>query len=469
MLSLVAAASLFAAPFSATFAFGRTPPFTALEVSPNGDMVAANFYDDGIHGLQIFDLPQNRIVDTWEMEPGLEISKFYWKRDDLLVIGLVSYRNQMAAYWGLSGLITRAPGEDKIRSLFPDELNDIIDKDNVVAWLPDDPDHILVMYAEYLYTGNGVYKINLNDPSQHEVVMKPQTRIVGYVATQDGQIRGRAKVGSYGRLNWSLKKANGGWRNITRRMTNENTFFDVYGFPQDERYAYVGSNHETDTVALYLFDIQSGDFLEQIYHDPSSDLYGIVQRPSDGEVVGVKYADTRIRIRWLEQGEEESRTRLIERSLDADLADMITITPDETTAGYVVQAGSRPERVIIFDFDANSYTELPGQYPELEGVELARVISTSYKARDGLEIPAFVTLPPGINTLEEARDLPFVVLPHGGPNVRDFETFDWLSQFIAFRQHGVLQMNFRGSRGYGQAFMEQGNQAWGQAMQDDIT
>jgi len=102
-------------------------------------------------------------------------------------------------------------------------------------------------------------------------------------------------------------------------------------------------------------------------------------------------------------------------------------------------------------------------------VELAEQESTTYEARDGLNIPAFVTLPPGIKTLDEAKKLSFVVLPHGGPNARDFESFDWLAQFIAFRGHGVLQMNFRGSQGYGQEFMDQGDREWGQSMQDDVT
>jgi len=92
----------------------------------------------------------------------------------------------------------------------------------------------------------------------------------------------------------------------------------------------------------------------------------------------------------------------------------------------------------------------------------------SYTARDGLKIPAYLTLPAGL-TPEDTHNIPFVVLPHGGPNARDFKRFDWLTQLIVNQGYGVLQMNFRGSTGYGVAFRKAGDKQWGQAMQDDIT
>jgi dipeptidyl aminopeptidase/acylaminoacyl peptidase len=87
-----------------------------------------------------------------------------------------------------------------------------------------------------------------------------------------------------------------------------------------------------------------------------------------------------------------------------------------------------------------------------------------YKARDGLEIPAVLTLPAGL----EARALPVVVMPHGGPFARDSETWDWWAQFLADRGYAVVQPNYRGSAGYGTAFAEKGQGQWGLAMQDDL-
>ncbi|MEO1658019.1 MAG: prolyl oligopeptidase family serine peptidase [Pseudomonadota bacterium] len=469
MLGLMAAATMATAQFSATYAFGRQPQFTGIDISPNGEMIAVGYYDPGEQSIRIYDLARDEILDSWEVEDDSTKSVFFWKRDDLLVFGTQSLKSRKHIAYGVSTLETKTPGEPDFKPLYPGLLNAVLDKDNVLSRLSQDPDHIMVVYKPNLRSWAGVYKINLDDPSEHEEVIKPTAGALGYMSDGLGQIRGRIRVQQQGYLVWSLKKPNGGWRNVSRRIRNDEIIFEVYGFPKDLRYAYVGSNHETDTEALYLYDIQKGKFAEQLFHDPASDLYGIVQRVSDGELIGVKYADSRVRIHWLEDEEEKHRTELLRNALGADLVQLIAITPDEKTAAYSVLTGSRPAQMVVFDLESYHYYELPSQYPELDGVELGKVISTHYKARDGLEIPAFVTLPKGVRSLSEARNLQFVVLPHGGPHARDFESFDWLSQFLSWRGYGVLQMNFRGSSGYGQEFQEQGEREWGQAMQDDVT
>jgi dipeptidyl aminopeptidase/acylaminoacyl peptidase len=108
------------------------------------------------------------------------------------------------------------------------------------------------------------------------------------------------------------------------------------------------------------------------------------------------------------------------------------------------------------------------QYPNLDEENLGQVYPLRYAARDGLEIPAYVTLPHGL-TPDSAEALPFVVLPHGGPHARDFRRFDWMAQMLANAGYGVLQMNFRGSTGHGVAFEKAGRKEWGQAMVNDVT
>jgi dipeptidyl aminopeptidase/acylaminoacyl peptidase len=101
----------------------------------------------------------------------------------------------------------------------------------------------------------------------------------------------------------------------------------------------------------------------------------------------------------------------------------------------------------------------------LVNAPLGEVREFTYKARDGYEIPAFVTLPAGAGD----KQLPMVVLPHGGPESRDVRCFDWLAQFLASRGYAVLQPQFRGSTGYGEAHRKAGYRQWGRLMQDDVT
>jgi len=103
---------------------------------------------------------------------------------------------------------------------------------------------------------------------------------------------------------------------------------------------------------------------------------------------------------------------------------------------------------------------LQNQYSNLESEEMGNVFPVKYKARDGQKIPAFITLPPTVTQQSQMKNLPFIVLPHGGPYGRDEKRFDYFAQFFASRGYGVIQMNFRGSAGYGKSFEQAGRDNW---------
>ena len=98
---------------------------------------------------------------------------------------------------------------------------------------------------------------------------------------------------------------------------------------------------------------------------------------------------------------------------------------------------------------------------------MGSIVAVKYAARDGFEIPAYITLPPGIENLSDAKNIPTVILPHGGPYSRSYKRFDYFAQFFASRGYVVLQMNFRGSAGYGEDFEEAGRSNW-VLMQEDV-
>src|SRR5262249_34265217 len=97
--------------------------------------------------------------------------------------------------------------------------------------------------------------------------------------------------------------------------------------------------------------------------------------------------------------------------------------------------------------------------------ELGETLIIKYAGRDGTKLPGYLTLPPG----KDGKKLPLIVMPHGGPEVRDFVRYDYWAQFLTNRGYAVFQPNFRGSGGYGKAFAEAGHRQWGRRMQDDVT
>jgi len=145
---------------------------------------------------------------------------------------------------------------------------------------------------------------------------------------------------------------------------------------------------------------------------------------------------------------------------------------------YICDSAEDPRKMVFYgesaddagsyffaDFSTGEVTQLANNYPDLPEQWITQKQAIDYKAGDGLNIHAYLTLPPG----KPAKDLPLVVLPHGGPTARDYISFDWQTQVLASRGYAVLQPNFRGSTGYGVKFQRAGNGEWGGKMQSDLT
>jgi dipeptidyl aminopeptidase/acylaminoacyl peptidase len=140
---------------------------------------------------------------------------------------------------------------------------------------------------------------------------------------------------------------------------------------------------------------------------------------------------------------------------------------DDTETKFIVWVGNdrMPGKYYFYDATADSVEELATLYPWLQEEHLAEMKPISYRSRDGLTIHGYLTLPKG----REAKNLPVVVNPHGGPWARDDWGFSPEVQFLANRGYAVLQMNFRGSTGYGRQFWQASFKQWGKAMQNDIS
>lgn len=138
---------------------------------------------------------------------------------------------------------------------------------------------------------------------------------------------------------------------------------------------------------------------------------------------------------------------------------------DRTRILARVAGPSSPGVWYLYDRPAKQISPLADEYPELKGAALGTTRWITYKARDGLEIPAYVTLPPGATP---GQKLPLIVYPHGGPRARDDFDFDFVAQFLATRGYAVLQPQFRGSWGFGKDFEDAGKGEWGGKMQTDL-
>jgi dipeptidyl aminopeptidase/acylaminoacyl peptidase len=168
--------------------------------------------------------------------------------------------------------------------------------------------------------------------------------------------------------------------------------------------------------------------------------------------------------KWLDKS-MESRYLSVARAFPGRQVDTYEESQDHVRALALVGGPAHPPVNYIVDFATGKATIVGEEYPALVNASLGEMTQISYPARDGTVIPALQTLPPA----SSGKNLPLVVLPHGGPNYHDDYAYDWLVQFLATRGYAVLQPQFRGSTGFGIAFERAGDRQWGRLMQDDIT
>jgi dipeptidyl aminopeptidase/acylaminoacyl peptidase len=198
--------------------------------------------------------------------------------------------------------------------------------------------------------------------------------------------------------------------------------------------------------------------------DPDADIDGTYTDPYSGAIVGVYVGGSKTRMHWLD-AQAQRRAEAVQRAFPNKEVEVYGWSVDGSRTLAKVETPSTPPVYYLIDFKSRRADIAGEEYPGLEGAALGEFREITYKARDGTPIPAYLTLPPGKHT----APAPLVVLPHGGPQARDYPGFDWWVQFLATRGYAVLQPQFRGSTGFGEAFERAGYRQWGGLMQDDVT
>ena len=221
--------------------------------------------------------------------------------------------------------------------------------------------------------------------------------------------------------------------------------------------AYV-LQHLDGRDALYRIALDGTLKKELVFASKLVDVGNVVTVGRGGRVIGATYVTERRHIEYFDPAYKALAASLAKALPKLPLIYFISASADEQV--LLVWAGSDtdPGHYYVFDQTKKTLAEVAQSRPALKGKALSPVQSITYAASDGTQIPAYLTLPPGVT---EAKGLPAIVMPHGGPSSRDEWGFDWLSQYFAQRGFAVLQPNFRGSSGYGDNwFVENGFRNW---------
>ena len=430
--------------------FFRNPVESGHSLSPNGEYIG--FLKPWNSRMNIFvqkigEEDATRVTSVTERD----IPGFFWATDNRIVYSLDKGGDENYHVFA----INRDGSNELDLTPFEETRGSVIDD------LRDDPDHMLVRHNERDKRTFDVFRVNVNTGESERLVKNPGN-LVSFLTDHDGKLRIATTTDGVNTSVLYRETEDDDFKTIL--TTNFRESLSPLFFTYDNKNLYASSNIGRDKEAIVLFDPREGKELEVIYEHPQVDVSALLRSDKRKTITGVAFTAAKRGYHFFDNKRREMQDFLEEQLPDQEIA-LVSYNLDENK--YLVRATSDRSRgaYYFYDLEKEELTHLADISPWLEPKELAPMRPIVFQSRDGLLIYGYLTLPVGV----EPQDLPTVILPHGGPWARDTWGFRPDVQFLANRGYAVLQINFRGSTGFGRKFWEMSFKEWGQTMQNDVT
>lgn len=442
--------------------FFGDPEISGAQISPDGKFIAFVKPFKGTRNIWVkrteepFDSAKPLTADK-----SRPVTQYFWSRDGKYILFVQDKAgDENYLVYAVNPAESPAAGED-----VPTPRN-LTDAKGVRAAIYDvprnEPDTMYIGLNDRDKAWHDLYKVKIST-GERTLVRKNTERITNWIFDLKGQLR------------MATRAADNGDTEVLR--VDENGFTKVYScnvfescgvvrYHKDGQRVYFETNKgNIDLTRLELFDPATGKE-ELVESDPMNrvDFGNASFSEVSEDLIATSYNDERTRIYWKDKA-FEADYKLLQKKLPGKEINFGSSTKDERL--FLIAAGADTEPGERYLFDRNT-KKLTLQYrirEKLNREYLAPMTAVRYKSSDGLEIPAYLTLPKGV----AAKNLPAIVVPHGGPWGRDSWGYNSIAQFLANRGYAVLMPNFRASTGYGKKFLDAGNNEWGQKMQDDVT
>lgn len=450
-------------------AFAELPMMVEPQLSPNGMHLAARVARNGELLLMIASIADepNR-VRTLSLGEN-DLNWWRWVNDDWLIAGIGSETSVQGMPWSISRVASIKRDGSKINIL---AKNVAAQNGDDVIWVASDGSpRILLAYQSSIYDDEAgfwpqVDEVDVTNGRMRPVV-QPRRNVMSWYADATGAVRMGVGYEDTTRMAKLLYRDDGrsNFRVIDRanRRRDESMVVPML-FTADPGKAIASDDHE-GTNALYEYDLTRLELGKKIFAAPGFDIDGIERDTAGTGLAGVRYTADGPEVHWFDEGLAKIQAD-IDKAVGAQRrARIVSASRDHQRMIVHVGSADQPGTYYYYDTSAGVMSSLSKISQNFgPGIHLSPVRTIRYKARDGLEITAVLTLPAG----RDPKNLPLILMPHGGPFARDSEEWDWWVQFLAYRGYAVLQPNYRGSSGYGTALAEKGEGQWGLAMQDDL-
>ena len=465
------------APLPPAAQFFEGAHFGGARLSPSGRLLAVRVGKPGKRdSLAVYDLATFKAQQVAAFQEG-DIGRFEWVNDKRLVFDTADKQTGMGDMRSNPGLFAVDADGSALRQLAMRNGVPFVSSPDAGAkkllppntfMLPQvgrqDSDSIYVASPEQ--GGGAVDLLQLDTRTGRSTEVRRPPHAKSWLLDQQGEPRLVLSVEKDEATMYLREQDGKDWRKVASfpAYLRGSSPFTPIGFGPDGT-LYVKTGGEADFSALHTYDLATGKVSEKaLLVTPGYDFTGgLVVK--GGKLLGVRYNTDTTGTHWY-----DARMQAIQKAVDAALpntVNTVALPARPETPWVLVEAYSdiQPHVTALYNTETGKLTMVGQTHPQIKPAQMGVQSVVRFKARDGLEIPALLTLPPG----EKTTGLPLVVLVHGGPWVRGTH-WGWKGdvQFLASRGYAVIEPEFRGSTGYGKALFRAGWKQWGLAMQDDI-
>lgn len=483
LMALLLGAVAHAAPEIPAATFAAPPQVSDVELSPDAQLVAWCDRSGPDAKVVIFDLAAKTFRRTLSIDPAMVLRSLLWSDDDTLLINLAQVRKAPVPngpFYEYSRTLSVDVESGKSQMLLMDGgERAFVNGAELLAWHTAEPHAVIMATMDYsanaagLETGTRlergrqaagwVGELFEVDTSTGRGTLIDQGGPFAYawVVDSDGRPVARSQWHALEKQYLIEGRAGDGWKTLYERQGDEP--LNLWPLSPDGKTVFATGRRKDGHIALWAIALD-GSGMKELLSDPTRDVLGILSDSYSGAPIAARLRGREPAIHWIDSA-AEARYESVEHAFTGRQVTISSRSRDASRLIVQVQDSSHPPVYYLVDFNTHRADIIGEAYPALDNVTLGTVRSVTYQARDGTEIPAYLTLPPG----SKGKDLPMVVLPHDGPREHDSPEFNWFAQFLALRGYAVLQPEFRGSTGFGGAFEHAGIRQWGGLMQDDVT
>lgn len=443
--------------------------FNNMKISPDGTNLAFTFQEDTEVKLAVMRLKDKAILSSFAFGENMHVVNFHWANEERVLLEVREVTGNLVDMNGtpLNLYAANIDGSKRVE-LFRTGRSAY----RILHLLPNEPDKILIGKRHFAEkNGMRAFTLDIYRAKERYMNDQPNGVIAGLIADNSGELRVGIEFieGETFDDNKTVVhyKKDGDWKSLNLPSKRANPNVSPLGFSSDNSKAYFSSNHDMekgDVSGVFEYDFETAS-LNLVARHNYSDV-GRAFYSHEGDVLAVDYLATVNETQFINTSHKDAKLLAgLQAAFPGERVAITSFNKKGNLALFVVSSDKNPGEFYLYDTKQGSATYLASALGKINKENMVDMKQIEFTARDGKVIRGLLTLPEG-----QSKNLPLVVNVHGGPfGPFDAWGFNPEVQYLANRGFAVLQINFRGSGGYGDDFQRAGRLQWGHAMQDDVT